>query len=137
MREEWAVKGRVVGDELGDSIRFALTGKSVHARMPPEKCGEVLSDFSGVAGLLGPDAGMVVILPETVSMRSAWVKPDLGFEGLQHLQVLVDGDGCELDNRVAFRVGPSGLKVKKDESMRHGGFWHEFKRYSNALNLVG
>src|SRR5687768_5259734 len=115
-KKKRSIKCRIVGHKLRHLIPLSLRGKRWCGGMAPQEPGKVLSSFFCLAALLRPNARMVTVLAKGIRIRPLCVKLDLCFESLQDVKVLVDRDGCELNNRVAFWVRSPSLKVKEYKS---------------------
>jgi hypothetical protein len=99
-----AVKGRIVGDKLGDEVRTSVFGKHGHGCIAAKEVAEALSDLLGLQSFLGPEARVVVVLSKTVSVGLTFVEENLCFKGFYGLKLVIDGNGRKLNDWVPLRV---------------------------------
>jgi hypothetical protein len=93
-----------MGGKLGHVVATAVGGEHRNARVSAQELGELLGHIGGLIGLLGPYAATIVAFAQALAVGLAFVKANLRLENTDGFQLLVDGDGSQLDDGVLLRV---------------------------------
>lgn len=114
-REKGGVEGRVVRDELRDTVSAAIGRDQVDRGMPLEELGKSPSRLSFGDGFASPDVGRVMRPAQTSGMDLVPLKAEFHFERFEFSQSRIDGDCGKLHDWPP-RLPTAGFQVDENKS---------------------
>src|SRR5262249_43385221 len=129
-----AVERSVVGSKLRHVVAAAVRCEHGNACMKTEELGELPRHLGWLVCRSRPEAAAIMVLAAAIAVGLRLIEVNLRFKRANRLNLVIEGNRGQLDDRMPLGVEARRFEIKENESgdMLHSRVWHSRRRYSNA-----